>query len=94
MAGLSCWVGAWRAFAATRCPRGLPCRVSGAFVVNSRRQSLALDAAVPGSPFGLTDTPDDCLSDLELNDDEFAAEEQAHRWAARGAPSCVGALRP
>lgn len=63
--------------------------MSGAFVVNSRRQSLALDAAVPGSPFGLADTPDDCLSDLELNDDEFAAEEQAHRWGStRRAEPC------
>lgn len=67
--------------------------------MNSRRQSLALDAAgaMPGSPglgalgspgFALGHPPadDDCLSDMELNDDEFAAEEQAHRceWRELG----------
>jgi hypothetical protein len=56
-------------------------------MVHNRRQSLALDAAVPGSPFATCPRSEDggYLSDLELNDDEFAAEEQAHRqglmWA-------------
>ncbi|GAB4822357.1 hypothetical protein N2152v2_009403 [Parachlorella kessleri] len=55
-------------------------RVSGAFVVNSRRQSLALDAPMPCSPFAVRAPPEEgYLSDLEFNDDEFAAEEQAHR---------------
>lgn len=67
-------------------------RLSGAFGASMQRQSLAPGATgggsdLPPSPFHLSpliqsDTEEDAevaeLSNLELNDEEFAAHEQAH----------------
>lgn len=51
-------------------------------MVNTRRLSLSQDPATPGSPFKMklsSEAPEGYMSDLDIHDEEFAAEEQAHR---------------
>ena len=64
----------------------LPRRLSGAFMMSSRRQSLVAGeppgALPPASPFHLSpfreSEEEQEISELELNDEEFVAQEQAH----------------
>jgi hypothetical protein len=67
----------------TACPPSAPRRLSGAFVVSSRRLSMAAPSGecspsfrFPSARFEEDEV--DEMGELELNDEEFAAREQAH----------------